>query len=219
MQSHLRENWFLVGDAPFGYIIVCAKKCGKTGKECPHHKTLAMDPETAPYALGMAERYIDGWSLPRLCRWLDDEGVKPRHQGKWWPTGVRYILTNPALIGRRKDAAGNTILKFDPILDRATWDKLQARLNGNPRKSYVADAPTLLTGVIYCGLCGRIMHRKAVYTKLKDGGKNYILYYRCDGTPRDRSTCKNMARMDWADEIPRPGLPMSSAGSSLSSGQ
>jgi Recombinase/Recombinase zinc beta ribbon domain len=148
----------------------------------------------------MVQRYLAGDSLPDLCRWLDSEGVKPRHGGKWWPTGVRYILGNASLIGRRKDKHGNTILRFEPILDMATWDRLQAKLAGNPRHRALADEPSLLTGVIYCGLCHRVMHRKPVYTKLKDGSKTYHWYYRCDGTPRERSTCKNMVRIDWSDE-------------------
>jgi len=199
MQADRRKAGFLVGDAPFGYLSACSEKCGKSGQECPHRKLLEKDPETAPYALAMARRYIDGQSLPDLCRWLDDEGVSPRHGGKWWPTGVRAILSNEALIGVRRHKGGSVYMRFEPILDTDTWAKLQDRLNGNPRRSYTS-GPGLLTGLIYCGICGRIMHRKAVYTKHKDGSKAYLEYYRCDGTARDRSTCKNMIRMDAADE-------------------
>lgn len=190
MQSHLRANWFLVGDAPFGYMIV-----PKDG-----HKVLEINPETAPVVRGMVERYLDGDSLASICRWLDSTGVKPRQGGKWWPTAVRHILGNPALIGRRKDKDKRTILKFEPILDQATWARLQARLAGNPAHRAIADEPSLLSGIIFCGLCGRVMHRKMVYTRRKDGSRKYHSYYRCDGTPRDESTCKNMIRMDFADE-------------------
>lgn len=199
MQAHRRESGFLVGDAPFGYIIVCSEKCGKSGQDCPHGKLLEKDPETAPYALQMALRYIDGHSLPDLCRWLDDEGVKPRHGGKWWPTGVRTILANEALIGVRRHKGGKVVLRFEPILDPDAWAKLQDRLNGNPRRCH-ASAPGLITGLIYCGLCGRKMSRKSVYTLRKDGSKKYLDYYQCNGDARSRSTCRNMIRMDFADE-------------------
>lgn len=189
MQAHLRDEGYLVGDAPFGYRIV-----PKDG-----HKVLEIDPETAPYALAMAEKYIDGWSLPRLCRWLDEHEVKPRHGGQWWPTGVRAILANEALIGIRRHKGGKVVLRFEPILSREQWGRLQSRLNDNPRRS-LAVAPGLLTGLIYCGLCGRIMHNKLVYTAHKDGSKTYHAYYRCDGTSRDPSKCKNMIRQDFADE-------------------
>jgi len=201
MQGHLRGNGFLVGDAPFGFRIVCAEKCGQDSQDCKHHKTLEPDPALRPYVLEMVRRYLDGDSLATICHWLDSEGIKPRTAAKWYPTGLRHILANPALIGVRKHKGMSTVLKFEPILDRATWAKLQAKLDGNPRHGAISDEPTLLTGIIFCGLCGRIMHRKAVYTARKDGSKRYLLYYRCDGTPKDRSTCKNMIRMDLADSI------------------
>lgn len=189
MQSHLRDNGFLVGDRPFGFRIVGQGE----------HKTLEPDPETAKYAVGMALRYIDGASLPDLCRWLDAEGVAPRHGGKWWPTGVRAILSNEALIGIRRHKGGKVVLKFKPLLSRETWDKLQKRLAENPRKSRAAHQG-LLTGLICCGLCGRLMHNKAVYTLNKDGSKSYLNYYRCDGTSKEPSRCRNMIRADFTDE-------------------
>lgn len=199
MQAHLRDNKFLVGDKPFGYRIICAEGCDPEVKDCGHHKTLGKDPATAPYALAMAQKYVDGWSLPDLCRWLDAEGVAPRHGGQWWPTGVRAILSNEALIGKRRHKGGSVYMRFAPILDEPTWVKLQDRLKDNPRRS-VTSAPGLLTGLIHCGLCGRLMHNKLVYTARKDGSKSYLKYYRCDGSPRERSTCRNMIRQDFADE-------------------
>nr|UXE44741.1 hypothetical protein Hi04_10k_c361_00005 [uncultured bacterium] len=187
MQAHLRENGYLVGDCPFGYRIVKADG----------HKLLEPDPVTGPIVVQMVERYLDGQSLPELCRWLDSIGAQTRHGGQWWPTSVRTILGNEAMIGRRQQ--GKTVLKFDPLVDRATWARLQARLAENPRKTFRTEL-SLLAGIIHCGLCGRRMARKAVYTKLKDGSKNYLLYYQCNGSARDRSTCRNMLRMDAADE-------------------
>ena len=39
-----------------------------------------------------------------------------------------------------------------------------------------------------------------MYNVRKDGSKQYNLYYRCDGSLRDRSTCKNMIPLADADD-------------------
>jgi DNA invertase Pin-like site-specific DNA recombinase len=199
MQAHLRENKYLVGDASFGYRIACAEQCGKTGKECGHHKTLEPNPELIPVVKDMAERYLNGDSFRSICRWLDSEGIKPRAAAMWQPTAVRDILENPALMGRRKDSKDRTELRFEGILDPATFARLQAKLAENPRHGAISDEPALLTGIIYCANCQGIMHQKRCYTARKDGSKRYHEYYRCDGSPREPSTCKNMIRMDEAD--------------------
>jgi hypothetical protein len=39
------------------------------------------------------------------------------------------------------------------------------------------------------------MHRRRVFNTRKDGSRQYNEYYRCDGTAREPSTCKNMMPM------------------------
>jgi hypothetical protein len=200
MQAHLREGGYLVGDTSFGHQIACAEQCGETGRECKHHKVLVPDLDLKPYVEGIAERYLNGDSLAAICRWLDSEGVKSRHGGPWRPTALRAIMGNPALIGRRKDAKGKTVLRFEPVLDQVTWQRMQDRLAGNPLHIPLVDEPALLSGVIWCATCKGILHQKRVYTRRKDGSKKYHAYYKCDGTPIKPSTCMNMIRMADADE-------------------
>jgi hypothetical protein len=200
MQAHLRGNGYLVGDASFGYLIVCSEQCGKVGRECGHHKVLQPDKKLVPYVEGIADRYLGGDSLAAICRWLDSEGIKPRTSEVWRPTALRAIMGNPALTGRRKNAKGRTELRFEPILDQVTFDRLQARLAENPRHGTISDEPALLAGVIFCAGCQGIMHQKVVYTRRKDGSKRYHEYYRCNGSPREPSTCQNMIPMADADD-------------------
>ena len=57
----------------------------------------------------------------------------------------------------------------------------------------------MLAGILYCDKCSRVMHRRKVYNKRKDGSRQYNIYYRCDGTVRNHSTCKNMIPLAWLD--------------------
>jgi hypothetical protein len=44
------------------------------------------------------------------------------------------------------------------------------------------------------------MYRRSMYNVRKDGSKQYNLYYRCDGSLRDRSKCRNMVPLEDADD-------------------
>jgi len=185
----IREG-YLVGKAPFGFRII--KK--------DDHKTLAPDETLAPYVRGMADRYLAGNSLTAICEWLDSENVSPPMGGIWSPKSVSQILRNESLIGRRKNEAGKTVLRFEPILvkkdgkaDITLWDQVQHKLNTNPRRRGAAsNAPAMLTGVIVCAICEGVMHWRRTVTKRKDGSEYIWTGYRCDGKPRQPSTCKNM---------------------------
>lgn len=57
-----------------------------------------------------------------------------------------------------RDHEGMPLLR-EPIIDRRTWDLLQARLDKNGKKPTPRDATPWL-GVIHCGVCGHEMYRQ-----------------------------------------------------------
>jgi DNA invertase Pin-like site-specific DNA recombinase len=194
-QSDLRSLNALVGRPPFGYRVICLNGCGPVNGKHEHPKTLEPDPKLASYVLGMVDRALAGQTLTSICEWLDAAGVKPpgKNTPIWQLKSVRDILRNPALIGRRKNAKGKTILKFTPILDDTDkWRALQHKLDSMPKRGAASPDTALLTGVIFCAKCKGIMHRRRVFNLRKDGTRQYNAYYRCDGTVRKHSTCKNM---------------------------
>jgi site-specific DNA recombinase len=182
-QNWLKANGYLVGRPPFGFQVVTKDD----------HKTLEPIPELRPIIREMVERALNGDTLTSTCEWLDDKGIAPPAGGLWSPKSVSQILRNTALIGRRTTEKGRTVLRFESIIDTATFDKLQAKLDSNPRRrGAVSSDPAMLTGVIYCNKCKGVMHRRRSATKRKDGSRYVYEAYRCDGTPRQPSTCKNM---------------------------
>lgn len=202
-QRYLRANGYLVGKPPFGCRVACAEQCGKRGAECNHHKTLEPEPRLVPYLNEVAKRYIAGASLTALCEYLDSKGIPPPGGGVWQQYSLRRALENSALIGCRKNAKGQTILRFEPILDLYTWALLQARLKATRETSArgtVSKAPALLARIIRCARCGRVMHFKRLYNTHKDGTRIYRNVYRCDGTMREWSTCRNMIAAAEADK-------------------
>lgn len=109
---------------------------------------------------------------------------------------MSQVLRNPILAGRRMSRGGRTLLKVEPVIDAATWKRLQDVLDSNPRRRGATSSdPALLTGVLYCSKCSGVMYRRqSVKQKRKDGTRPVHEYYRCDGTAREPSKCRNMIR-------------------------
>lgn len=79
--------------------------------------------------------------------------------------------------------------KHEPIVDRATWDRVQALLGGHV---YHAHELTYADELIQCGHCGHPITGERVVKRAKSGHKFYV-YYRCarynvPGHPRIRVT-------------------------------
>lgn len=181
-KNYLRENGYVTGKAPFGFRIV----------EDRDHKSLQPDPAASELVIQAAAMYLDGQSLRDIAEWLDERCRAP--QGHLWSAGsLSNLFRNPILAGRQVDARGRTILKVEPILDRATWDALQAKQSAKARTTGPAPR-SLLTGVAVCDMCQGPMYR--LTSKVK--GKVY-LYYRCHGTDRNPSRCSNMIRLEDLD--------------------
>jgi site-specific DNA recombinase len=177
-KEYLVSNGYLTGKAPFGFRIVQHRD----------HKSLEPDPVYSQLLRDAVAMYLDGTSLRKVAMWLDDRCRAP--QGDFWSGGsLSQIFKNPILVGRRVDASGRTILKVEPILDRSTWDKLQAKQSARA-KTTGAQPRAMLSGVAVCDKCGGPMYRLANTAK----GKLYT-YYRCHGDERNPSRCRNMIRL------------------------
>jgi site-specific DNA recombinase len=183
MHQYLRENDALVGRPPFGYRIVGQAKS----------KTLELDLVEAEALREAVRMYMeDGVSMRGLARHLNEAGFVTRNGGAWQVKTVSHLFRNPTLMGRRVDASGRTILRVPPVLDRATWDRLQAALDSRAYRKPATDSTALLTGVAVCAKCGGPMYRLNGGNTRKDGTRVPIWYYRCSGTTKVPSRCRNM---------------------------
>lgn len=203
MQKWLRDNNFLVGAVPYGYEPVMVP-----GTE---HKTLGIVEDQAEAVRIIYRMLADGYPVTMICERLDKEALtmtnirKARKSqelvaNKWGPATVTTMARNPVYKGRRVDLQGRTQLEVPEIVTATQWkqanDKLDGSKNGRRGQKYgkQSEILSLLNGIIVCGYCGRKMWR------VKCGSnKTPRLYYRCSGTPRDKSTCSLMIQMAHAD--------------------
>jgi hypothetical protein len=169
--------------------------CGETPCSCwqhgkDDHKTLtAYEPEAAVVREAVT-RYLAGESLRDVCDDLNARGIpSPTYRGKpgkcWYPTTLGELLRNPSIAGRRMNAEGKTILRYEGI---ATWkehEQLTARLDSRAnRKGISPQNSYLLTGIIYD-------ETGSPMWGLRYRGRAYS-YYRSQETGR-------MVRADFAD--------------------
>jgi DNA invertase Pin-like site-specific DNA recombinase len=106
----------------------------------------------ADYARLMAEDIIDGVPILTVARKLESEGILTTRNSVWRPGTVRQYLSNPRLAGY-STLKGEIVAegKWEPILDRDTWETVRALLNSRARGH--APRVSLLNGLLYCGKC------------------------------------------------------------------
>lgn len=138
------------GIAPYGYkrVRVQAKATDKSKTSA-----YAVDLAEAESLQFMARRVLEGASLLKVARELDEAQIKPRRAAKWNSTSVRLALLNPAVVAlrvHRREVAGPG--NWAPVLDRDTWEKVQAVLADPARKHKRPARSYLLGGLVFTEL-------------------------------------------------------------------
>jgi len=200
----LRKNGAVRGRLCWGFKVT-----GEEGSKLP-----TLDESKRKYLLIMIEMAEAGNKLPRIAERLDAEAAKdqnalPKYEGKWAPRTIGGILRNELLYGVYRE--GHKVTHFTSVIDRDRWRKLQWILDNKPtptpdqweprEPTQREKDPWTLSDVIHCPKCGGVMHKREKKGWVrKDGTFTVYRYYRCDGTPRQRSTCQNAIP---AEEIER----------------
>ena len=170
----------LSGKAPFGYRITGVNcglspcRCFERGEDDP--KTLTIHEPEARVVRDVVTRYLAGESTERIC------ADYPR----WVSSSLARFLRNPAIAGRRMNAEGKTVLRYDGII---TWEDHLAivkRLDSRAHRRGISPANSyMLTGILSCS------EGHAMYA---DKGEHSTGYkYRC-------RECKLAVSLDEADE-------------------
>ncbi|WP_279330873.1 recombinase family protein [Streptomyces sp. OS603R] len=143
------------GAAPYGYRAVDAPD----GKG----KTLEIDQREAEAIRECVDRVLNGNTLNRVARWLNDQGYKPRRAAQWSRAALVSVLVGDAILGRVsrggkpvRDSEGEILAPFPAIVTEAESTALRAACNpGGERKTPMGRRPSrLLSGLLTCWSCG-----------------------------------------------------------------
>jgi site-specific DNA recombinase len=180
------------GQVPFGY------RPAKLDKGWGYEP----DPVYGPIVAEMFDRYVRYETLGNITRWLNETGVPTswnatrKRNGKqpkdamWRTTSVRKILASQAALGATiktdgtpvRDEDGVVVYRADALVSRDAWERVQARLAGNPVSARVNT--WLLTQIAFCTACEAPMYGSTT----KYGDKLYR-YYVCLHSMRRDGLC------------------------------
>lgn len=133
------------------------------------------------------ELYLEGWTINRIRHYMH-ENYTNRYSSWAQASAVSTTLRNPLYIGMLPSKADGVPHKgeHEPIIDKATFDKVQALLAA--RSEHFDDAlkhpfvaKHLLTGFTYCGECGG---------RVSCVGTHKYSYYGCHKNTADPRTHK-----------------------------
>jgi DNA invertase Pin-like site-specific DNA recombinase len=142
------------GPRPFGYRR--------------EHNKLLIDKDEADILRSAADRVLAGDALRAIARDLAGRGVTGTNGAPIDRTKLRQMLLSPTITacrvvggtrtnrGDRKRGTGTLVQSdlWEPILDRATWDKVGAVLTDPSRRTGTSNARRwLVSGIATCGRC------------------------------------------------------------------
>lgn len=163
MTENAIKDKFNGGTLTFGYMI-----------DENHH--FQLDPANAPIVLDVFTRFSEGETIRSI---IDDISSKMSNNGrKFTYHFLNWMLNNRRYLGEYKfqDTVNNEAIP--PIISQELFDKCQHRLNVNKHKagSFKKNKEKyLLTGKIFCGICG------ATISGISGTGKckSIYRYYKC----------------------------------------
>ncbi len=211
LKENARQGFWNGSLPPIGYRVVAAEQRGTKTKKKLEIDPLHADTVRLIYRLALEG---DGMSGPlgvkNITNHLNARRIFTRDGGRWGVGQLHRILTRKTYIGEHEfNKRGKTkelkpvsevvSVEVPPLIDRATFDAVQAHLRSrNPKvmPARVVSGPTLLTGICFCADCGGAM-------TLRTGKSGRYRYYTCSIKARQGETgCTGRSiPMDRLDDI------------------
>jgi DNA invertase Pin-like site-specific DNA recombinase len=185
LARRVKEGWF-VGHAPYGYRNVRIDGRG----------VAEIDPVNGPKVRRIFELFAyHGLTLDMLIERLAAEGIVYRDSAARFPRSTLHaILHDRAYIGEVEHKGQWYPGKHPPLVDRQTWDRVEAMLHGQVYRTHEL---TYGSDLITCP-CGHKIVGERKTKRTKAGERDYV-YYRCSqysrkGHPRVRLTEADLDR-------------------------
>ncbi len=175
-----------VGRAPLGY-----RNHLTVDSEGREMRTVILDAERAPFVVLAFGLYATGdWTISGLVDHLNQRGLTttptPRMPSRPITEGLLHkVLTNPYYKGQTKFQGVQYNGRHEPLVDEATWQRVQDVLASHVNGERVRQHPHFLKSTVYCGQCGE---RLLVQHSTSATGMKYP-YFSCAGRHSKRTNC------------------------------
>lgn len=175
--------------APFGYRF-------------NEKRELELDPIQAPIVKKMFENYLNGMSVTKIWKTLNEEG----HIGKdvkWSYRTVSAVLQNPIYAGYTKYKGQLFEGIHEEIISKEMYEKVKLELEERRKKVYSEtnnhqpfQTKYMLSGMVRCKNCNSMLAIR-LNSKRKDGTRS--IYYKCLGQIKYKKQKTNPIRTNYAN--------------------
>ena|SRR3972149_2486200 len=166
LARRVQEGWF-VGKAPYGYRNVRVNDRG----------IVEIDPVNGPKVRRIFDLFAyHGCTLDMIVDRLATEGIVYKDSIPRFPRStVHAILHDRAYIGEIEHKGQWYPGKHQPLVERATFERVQVLLGGQVYRTHEL---TYASDLIQCGHCGHPITGERKTKRTKGGERDYV-YYRC----------------------------------------
>ncbi|MDJ1157700.1 recombinase family protein [Chelatococcus sp. SYSU_G07232] len=200
MNENARQGFWNGARPPIGYRIIAAEQRGSKTKKKLEIDSLHADTVRLIYRLFLEGDGTAGpMGVKAITNYLNERRIFTRDGGRWGLAQIHSVLTRTTYIGEhrfntrshknreKKPESEVAIMAVPPLIDRETFEAVQARLKSrNPMvtPARISSGPTLLTGICFCAKCGGAM---TLRTGRGSAGGTYR-YYTCSTKARQGKT-------------------------------
>lgn len=158
---------------------------------------IVIDPDEAALVRKIFSMYISGFSARAISDQLAAQGIRTQYGNPYAPQSIIRIISNDRYIGVYRWRSIEVPNGMPPIVDKAVFEEANRM---RKKKSYSREYGVidfLLTGKLFCGLCGSVMYGNSGTSK--SGKRKY--YYLCSRRKKSKDCVKKMVRKDWIENL------------------
>lgn len=172
------------GTIPLGYRI--------------ENKKLVADEKYVPIVQYIFNSYANGMSKKDIAKSLNEKGYRNSRGNPFRPNSFDNILSNKKYIGIYTYDEVEVENGCPAIIDKNMFEKCQNKLKTTKRMPAKAKAKIeyLLTGKLFCGMCGSHMVGESGYSS---NNKNIYTYYACSKKKKERACVKKNEKKDFLE--------------------
>ena len=155
----------------------------------------AIQPDEAATVRHIFDLYRSGFSAARICRQLNDQGVRTSRGKKFQPESLLRIITNERYTGVYIWGSVRVPGGMPAIIEQSVFEETQRMKGKTARHVEQGAVDFLLTGRAFCGHCGAAMIGDSGTSKT--GTRHY--YYSCQAHKARKGCLKKSASKDYLE--------------------
>ena len=155
----------------------------------------AIQPDEAATVRHIFDLYRSGYSAARICRMLNDQGIRTSRGKPFMPESLLRIISNERYTGIYIWGDIRVPDGMPAIIERSVFEEAQRMKGKTARHVEHGAVDYLLTGKAFCGLCGAAMIGDSGTSK--NGTRHY--YYTCQAHKARKGCSKKSVSKDYLE--------------------